>query len=363
MEIKVKMKSNLSKLGFKFKPNLIGIDCSESGDLILKKFNIDYALDDLEEVSLWEFSNYSAVDYWLNDYEAKPNSSNLDKVLGYLEAFYHLINLRDWDNAWLIASTKLNTPNQENLFEQLGIWGYYKEVVGNLEILIGKISGETDAFCYLMLGNATQPQGQREFAMDYFQKSLKSAQKSSDKFLEGRVLINIGNLYRLKEDYDQSLVFFAKSLEITRESNNRLWEAVGLSFMALVFSVYKDFEKAIDYYLESLNISSDPEVNNLQWQSNALTNLANVYRETGNYIEAEKALEKGLKLAQQTSDRSAEGWALYQLGLLRDKQSDPIQAKELLISAKKLFEDLGNPSGQQQVQKELDRLDQQAGFS
>lgn len=348
------MVNNLAKV----KPNLKCLDYSESGCLTFK-FKVDYAVDDIEEESFyWQFSNYAAVEYYLSDYEVDPNSSNLDQIRGYLEAFYHLISLEDWDNAWLIASIKLNTPSKENLFEQLGIWGYYEEVVENLEILIGKISGKIDAFCYLILGSAVQLQGQMEFAMDYFQKSLDSAQTSDDEFLQGRVLINIGNLYRLEENYDKALDLFTKSLEITRKSNNKLWEAVALSFMALVFSVYKDYEKARDHYLESIKISSDPEVNNLQWQSNALTNLANIYRETGDYVEAQKALEKGLKLAQETGDRYAEGWAWYQLGLLVEKQSDSTQARKCFIFAKKLFEDLANPSGQKQVQKEIDRLDQ-----
>ena len=103
------MVNNLAKV----KPNLKCLDYSESGCLTFK-FKVDYAVDDLEEESFyWQFSNYEAVEYYLSDYEIAPNSSNFEQIRGYLEAFYHLISLEDWDNAWLIASIKLNTPSKE----------------------------------------------------------------------------------------------------------------------------------------------------------------------------------------------------------------------------------------------------------
>lgn len=321
----------------------------EAGKLLYLSWNID-----LDEVPIEQLDHYIAVKNFLTDEdEEKADAENLQKVQGYLEAFYHLCEVKDWNKSWLIVSIQLNTQNQEKLVEQLGIWGYYKEVVEILEILIGKISCSIDAFCYLTLGNAIQLQGEREIALNHFHKSLGLAQESGDKFLEGRVLINIGNVHRLKEDYEQAVVFFNKSLEITRKTNNRLWEAVALNFMALVS---KDLEKAKKYYLESLAISSD--IGNLQWQSNALTNLAVVYRQTGDYNEAQETLKRGLKLAEETGDRYAEGWAWYQLGLLRKELLDYSQAEEFLIRSKKLFEELGNPSGQEQVQRELMRLHQ-----
>jgi tetratricopeptide (TPR) repeat protein len=294
-------------------------------------------------------SYYRSIINWLSAYKYKSDATNLEKIKGLTQAICDFNELADWNKSWLIASTQLNTLNQENLFEQLGIWGYYKEVIDILEILIGKISLSVDSYCYLMLGAAIQNQGKREIAMSYFQKSLQCARDSGNQFIEGRVLINIGNVHRLNEDINQAVIFFNESIQITRQTNNRLWEAVALSFMALVTI---DIEKAKELYIHSLAISTD--IGNLQWQSNTLTNLAGIYQESGDYDQAQKTLNQGLNLAKKTGDRYAEGWACYRLGLLHKELQNYSQAKEFLMRSSALFKEIGSLSEQKQAKKELE---------
>ncbi len=74
-------------------------------------------------------SYYRAVINWLMKYKANPKASNLEKVKGLLEAFYHLCEIEDWEKAKTIFLIRLSTSAKEYLCLQLGVWGYYKKQI------------------------------------------------------------------------------------------------------------------------------------------------------------------------------------------------------------------------------------------
>ena len=77
----------------------------------------------------WKRTHYRAISNWLTQYQPPSNASNLDKIKGYIEAFYHLCELEDWEKCWTIIYSRLNLINQEELHNQLGIWGYAQEQI------------------------------------------------------------------------------------------------------------------------------------------------------------------------------------------------------------------------------------------
>ncbi len=54
-------------------------------------------------------SSYRAVINWLTKYQPNTDASNLEKVKGLLEAFYHLCDIVDWEKAKTILISSLNT--------------------------------------------------------------------------------------------------------------------------------------------------------------------------------------------------------------------------------------------------------------
>jgi hypothetical protein len=93
------------------------------GQLLFTKLGIN-----LDEVPIEQLSDYTAVEYYLTVEDEPPhNATNLEKVRGYLEAFYHLSEVEDWQRAKAVMGCQLDTPTQEELHQQLGTWGYYQE--------------------------------------------------------------------------------------------------------------------------------------------------------------------------------------------------------------------------------------------
>jgi tetratricopeptide (TPR) repeat protein len=112
-------------------------------------------------------SYYRAVINWLMKYKANSDASNLEKVKGLLEAFYHLCEVENWKKAKTIFLTALNTPTGKNeLYWQLGIWGNYNQQINLLNRILNKIDEETDVMCLNTLGIVNRKLGNYQQAID-----------------------------------------------------------------------------------------------------------------------------------------------------------------------------------------------------
>lgn len=99
-----------------------------TGESVLADIDIDSAAIKFIKPS-WKRTHYRAVVNWLTKYKPKPDASNLEKVRGLVEAFHHLCEVEDWEKAEKILFTRLDTPTNEELHNQLNTWGYYREQI------------------------------------------------------------------------------------------------------------------------------------------------------------------------------------------------------------------------------------------
>ena len=100
-----------------------------SGELVLAELGIDpQALKSIKPY--WKRTHYRAIINWITNYQSQPNNSNLEKVKGYLEAFYHLFEIAAWNQALKILVINITQPENEQLHNQLFTWGYYKNLSG-----------------------------------------------------------------------------------------------------------------------------------------------------------------------------------------------------------------------------------------
>ncbi|GAB4191229.1 MAG: hypothetical protein Fur006_34170 [Coleofasciculaceae cyanobacterium] len=68
----------------------------------------------------WRKAHYTAAQMWYRTYEPEPDASNLEQVQGYLEAFHHLCEVEDWEQASKILVIPLDTATKDALVNQLG---------------------------------------------------------------------------------------------------------------------------------------------------------------------------------------------------------------------------------------------------
>lgn len=102
------------------------VSLTPSGESILAKLGIEASK--LKSIkSKWQRTHYRAVINWLTKYQTSAAASNLDRIRGLLEAFYHLCELKAWSKSRTILVTLINVSEPEKLHNQLRNWGYYHE--------------------------------------------------------------------------------------------------------------------------------------------------------------------------------------------------------------------------------------------
>jgi tetratricopeptide (TPR) repeat protein len=202
---------------------------------------------ELEEIGLEEiFSgsqssfvgrmHYCAVVNWLTKYQPESSSTNIERVRGYLEAFYHLCKLENWEAANRILSLQINTSTSQKLLEQLRIWGYYFEQISLCQELLGKLNTKSDLRLLSCLGNAAYIRGNYNLAIAYLQESLQVANLMDDRNAKGVALNNLGTIYNILGSYSQIIDCYQQALSITREIGNRLEEGYTLGNLGLAYN-------------------------------------------------------------------------------------------------------------------------------
>ncbi|MEG4853732.1 tetratricopeptide repeat protein [Microcoleus sp. B5-D4] len=198
------MKSDFAEFDFKSQ-NSLEVDITPPGEWMLANLGIDLAAPEFREMPPCKRAQYRAVKNWLTRYKLKPDASNLEKVRGYLEAFHHLCEVEDWQRAWETLVIRLNTPIKEQLHNQFGIWGYYREQIEIYDRILGKLNQTENTILFNVFANAYQALGDHETARKYYQQSLNSVMEFPNRKLEATVLGNIANTYLSQRKFSKAL--------------------------------------------------------------------------------------------------------------------------------------------------------------
>jgi len=385
---------------------LIEQDGIQQNQFLIRQHNLirDVAYDLLrQDALLWETTERKAADLWLTAYEPASNASNLEQVRGYLEAFDHYCEVKDWEAAKAIAWTSLNTPTQEYLCWQLWTWGYYQEQIPLYRKLLeiyrktGDRQGEGEALGNL--GIVYKNLGDYQQAINYCQQDLTIARDIGARQGEGAALGNLGTVYNSLGDYQQAINYYQQYLSIARDIADRNGEGNALSGLGNVYDTLGDYQQAIDYHQQHLAIACD--IGDRYGEGGALANLGDtqaklkqfsealdnleaallIYRAIGaiaiearvmamigethfrmeNYAEAKDSLQTALPLAQQVSDRSLESEILAVLGKVYCGLGQYPISLETLQLALNMTREIGNRDVEADTLKALAELHYKIG--
>jgi tetratricopeptide (TPR) repeat protein len=196
------------------------------GEIPLRQHNLirSVAYERLKtNTAVWQAAERSAAEQWLNHYEALPDAPNLEKVRGYLEAFEHYLDIKDYQTACEIPYQSLETKNEVHW--QLLIWGYYRELIPLHDKLLfiaremGDRQGESKALGNL--GSAYNSSGNSSQAIEFYQQQLAITREIGDRQGETSSLGNLGLAYIYLGNYNQAIEFHQQTLAITRETGDR----------------------------------------------------------------------------------------------------------------------------------------------
>jgi tetratricopeptide (TPR) repeat protein len=136
---------------------------------------------------------------------------------------------------------------------------------------------------------------------------------------EATILVNQGELYRLRGEYGLAQTNFAQALSLLEEEKEPELRCILLHNLGLLYQGQKDYSQARKYYFEALRLASTlQEQSNLQGQYNKgmiLTNLGMLLYEQGEHLEGVALLLIALHIRQRLPDQTVVSLEMFLLAL------------------------------------------------
>jgi tetratricopeptide (TPR) repeat protein len=159
-------------------------------------------------------TQWQAIVNWLTRYPPPAEGPNLEQVRGYLEAFYHLCEIEEWQRALSLMLHKLDTPAQAQLHYQLKLWGYLPEQMKLYKALVDHVEPQWQGRLLQFLGAVSQSQGNYDQAQTYCDRSLEIFQTVGDPVDRGMVLSHLGEICYALGDYAAAIDYQEQWLAI-----------------------------------------------------------------------------------------------------------------------------------------------------
>jgi tetratricopeptide (TPR) repeat protein len=183
----------------------------------------------------------------------------------------------------------------------------------------------------------------------WFRQALSLAQTLSDSLLEARSLNRIGNWYLNVEQHLDAQTYHKQALAIFEELNDAQGIAETLDLLGMTCYLGGDLVQGTIYYRQA--ISCFETLNDRVGLTSSLATLAlgaATYQTDAMVVAATSLadvvqdVERGLRIAREIGLRSAETYALFQLGLCLGSQGEFSKALESLQQAYEIAEETGH---------------------
>ncbi len=151
-------------------------------------------------------------------------------------------------------------------------------------------------------------------ALDHLQQALQIAREVGYRVGEAAALNSIGLVYKALWRYQEALDHFQQTLQIAREVGPRIGEAAALNNIGLMYEAWGRLQEALDNYQEALQITQ--EVDDRVGEGNTPNNIGVVYKKWGRFQEALDHLQQALQIRREVGHRGGEGRTLNAIGLV-----------------------------------------------
>jgi tetratricopeptide (TPR) repeat protein len=164
--------------------------------------------------------------------------------------------------------------------------------------------------------------------MIYWEKALLKFKETGNMIQAGKVLGNIGVIYKKRGEYSKALEYYLKEIEIFSEINH----TEGLSSiyinMGSLVNTMGNTSRADEYFNSALKLAKKED--NLADQNKALNNLGAIYESQDLFQKALDTYEKSLKIVLNTGNSKMESTLYLNIGLIYRKVKDYDQAESYL---------------------------------
>ncbi|WP_162299558.1 tetratricopeptide repeat protein [Pseudomethylobacillus aquaticus] len=215
---------------------------------------------------------------------------------------------------------------------------------------------------YLCKGRALGATGQFPQALDALQMAVKLSSAANDRMI---ALALLGNVQKSMKSYEPALVSYRDSLKLAQQEKNRTFERVSLNLIGETLMDSAQYQAALDSYIagDKLSGNDNERADNavriaaassqlgkhdqaIEYQiratlmleragtldqiANANLELGRIYTRAGQYENAERAINKTLKLSKQNEGPYWEAMSYFYLAETKVASGDKTTARSLL---------------------------------
>ncbi|EKQ70533.1 tetratricopeptide repeat protein,Archaeal ATPase [Leptolyngbyaceae cyanobacterium JSC-12] len=348
------------------------------------------AIARLRQANTWELTNRAAAEYWMDSVQIVET---VDDAIRILEAYYHYLEIQDYERACDVLTDVRNSRWGEGL--PLG-WLFYR--LGLLQQMIAAITGVINnvtpdyrlGALYILLGYIYRLAGSLHQALNCHQEASQIAEQFDlDKlriaahFNRGLCLRDLGeleeaiavfhtviSLAETDDDYQEYITYSLCCLAYLNSRIHNTEEAIqfanraiaqlntstkitfwgkgySLLFLGATYRNLGRLEDAFHYYQNTILLSEQNDFT--QIRAKALHGIAQLHREKQNFETALAHHFEAIHLLDKIGAKCDLAEAYYQLGLTHQRMSDREKSTECLQQALRLFNEIQAPKQAQHV--------------
>lgn len=202
-----------------------------------------------------------------------------------------------------------------------------------------------------MLGNAYKANNQMSEAIASYQQSMSIAQSQKNKSFERIINGLIGEVQILNKQFDDAVKSFQSALKLALNDNER---ADAFEHLASIYNQQKKHDQAIEYQVKATLAYT--HYGDLDAQANAGLELGRIYMDAGDFEQAEKSINKILKLAVDNGGAYWEVKSDLYLAQVKMANKQKIEAQKLLELAQRLNKEVGDAALTENIETALNQL-------
>lgn len=188
-----------------------------------------------------------------------------------------------------------------------------------------------------MLGNAFKGNQQLDQAVASYQKSMDIAKTQKNKSFERITFGLIAETQTLNKQYDEAIISYQSALKLALNDNER---ADAYEHIASIYNIQQKHNQAIEFQVKAALAYT--HYGDLDAQANAGLELGRIYMDAGELEQAEKSINKILKLAVDNGGAYWEAKADLYLAKVKLANHQNNEAEKLLQAAQKINKELGD---------------------
>lgn len=189
------------------------------------------------------------------------------------------------------------------------------------------------------IGAVYNNEGDDTRALDYYLRSLQAAEETTDTSRIVVAKVNIGTIYlKNKETHDKALHYYLSALPFMETHGSEVVEGSVLVNLGEIYYGRQQYDTALYYYEKSLDTFNRSRDGNIPY---AMTSIGRVYMERGEFQKAIKIQKEGYKVAKQSDAKLEMTATLLGLADTYTHQGDLESAISTYLKAEEIAEEIG----------------------